>query len=292
MEISSKYVGIALKEYRMAVNWRATMNYAAAVEDRNPRYFDDERESGVVAPPMYSVAATWPIIERLWDYIAADDFPMEVLRTQVHDSEHLEFHASIKPGDELRIRGVIAAIWPGRSGTRLVIRFEAADPAGKPIFTEHIGGMLRGVTCADSGAGKESLPAVPQAPQAAAPVWEQDIHIDPLRPYIYDGCADIFFPIHTSRKFAHAVGLPGVILQGTATLAFAARELLNRNARGEPDRLQSLGCRFTGMIFPGTDIRVQLLNLQDNGRHRDLFFRVLDARGRTAVDDGYARVRS
>jgi hypothetical protein len=56
-----------------------------------------------------------------------------------------------------------------------------------------------------------------------------------MRPYVYDGCTNIYFPIHTSVGFARMVGLPDIILQGTATLAYAARELADREAAATRD---------------------------------------------------------
>ena len=267
------------------------MNYAAAIDDNNARYFNDEQELGIVAPPMFSVAATWSIVENLEEFVLADDFPFEVLRTQVHFSEFLEFHAAIKPGDELRIKGVIAAILPHRAGTHVVLRFDASNQDNQPIFTEHFGGLMRGVSCEDGGAGGETIPTTPLSPETSTPVWEQTIGIDALRPFVYDGCTNIFFPIHTSRKFAHDVGLPGILLQGTATLAYAARELLNHNGDGDPSSLQALTCRFTGMVLPATDIKVQLLACTDYNRHSDLFFRVLGDQGQVVIKDGYAKMK-
>jgi acyl dehydratase len=109
-----------------------------------------------------------------------------------------------------------------------------------------------------------------------------------LRPHLYDGCTDIVFPIHTSRAFARQVGLPGNILQGTATLAFAVREIINREAGGDPLILKSVFCRFTGMVFPGTVIRVQLVgkSVKDNGTN--LHFIVLNQEGQKAISGGYA----
>ncbi|VAX18475.1 hypothetical protein MNBD_IGNAVI01-2530 [hydrothermal vent metagenome] len=291
MKISSKYVGYSLKEYSTVVSWRDTMNYAAAVNDNNPRYFNDEQESGIVAPPMYSVAVTWAVLERLSEYIDADDFPVEVLRTQVHHSEYLQFHNPIKPGDKLQINGVISAVFPGRTGTHIVIRFDAVNQDQKPIFTEYIGGLMRGVTCVDAGAGEKTLPQIPPSPKVEVPVWQQTIKIDPLLPYIYDGCTNIVFPIHTSQKFAHEVGLPGIILQGTAALAFAARELLDLYGEGNPVALQALACRFTGMIQPDTEIKIQLLSSKDNGEFTDLFFNVLGDQEQIVIKSGYARIK-
>ena len=291
MEVSSKYVGSQLRDYETRVTWRDTMNYAASVGDNNPRYFDDERQEGVVAPPMFAVAVTWPIVEKIWDYIEIEDFPREVLLTQVHYTEHLEFHRPVMPGHGLRIKGRIAAILPHRAGTHIVVRFDALDENGAPVFVEHVGAMMRGVECTDEGRGGEDLPANPGHSGNGVPIWDSHIPIDPLAPYVYDGCSNIFFPIHTSVKFARQVGLPGIIVQGTATLAFAVRELINREAGGDPLALRSLACRFTGVVLPGTAIRVLLadrLTLDDGAQ---LFFAVHNAQGEKAISDGRARLQ-
>jgi acyl dehydratase len=292
MEMDSRFAGAPLKAYHTEIHWRDTMNYAAAVGDANPHYFDDERPEGVVAHPMFCVAVTWPILERVWEYIEADDSPSHLLLTQVHYTEHLEFHRPLAPGDALTIEGKIAAILPHRSGTHVVIRLDAFDRGGAAVFTEHTGALLRGVRCTDEGAGGDGLPCVPAPPGDGSPIWEAVIPIDRLRPFVYDGCTRIFFPIHTSRKFAHQVGLPGVILQGTATLAFAVRELINREAAGNPLTLRSLYGRFTGMVTPGTEIRVQLTGRASKEDRTDLHFVVLNHKGRRAISDGYASLKT
>jgi acyl dehydratase len=288
MELSSRFVGTPLKDYHTEITWRQTMNFAAAVDDHNDYYMDDEREGGIIAPPMFSVAVTWRILERIWEYIEAKDFPIEVLMTQVHHTENLEFHRPLRPVDRLTVKGQVAAILPHRAGTRVVMRFDALDQAGKPVFTEHIGALMRGVKCSDDGSCLNRLPEGPLLKESAQPLWESRIPIDVLRPHLYDGCTDIVFPIHTSRAFARQVGLPGNILQGTATLAFAVREIINREAGGDPLILKSVFCRFTGMVFPGTVIRVQLVgkSVKDNGTN--LHFIVLNQEGQKAISGGYA----
>ena len=285
MEISSQYVGVPLREYRTVISWRDTMNYAAALDDSNPLYFDDEHEEGIIAPPLFAVAVTWPVIEHIGEYIEASDFPREVLLTQVHFTEHLELHRPLKPGDALTVKGRIAAILPRRAGTYVVMRFDAVDAEGAPVFTEHIGAMMRGVSCAGEGRGNDALPQVPSSP-GGIPLWESPVFIDALRPFVYDGCSRIFFPSHTSRRFAHDVGLPDISLQGTATLGFALRELINKEAGGDPRRVKALACRFTGMVLPGTEITVTLEAREEGGR--GLFFAVSDSAGNKVIKDGYA----
>lgn len=290
MEISSSFVGSRLKDYAAEVTWRNTMNYAASIGDNNPCYFDDERERGVIAPPAFSVALTWPISERIWDYIEAPDFPKEIIATQVHYTEHLMFHRPVRPGDRLRITGRIAAILPHKAGTHVVIRFDAIALNDAPVFTEHIGAIMRGVKCTDEGRGGDDLPKIPRTSGDSPPLWESVIPIDALEPFIYDGCTNIFFPIHTSVKFAHEVGLPGIILQGTATLAYALREIINKEAGGDPFELKSAYCRFTGMVLPGTIIRVRLIRNDSNNGGSDLFFTVMNAEKKKAISGGYVRL--
>ncbi|MEW6525455.1 MAG: MaoC family dehydratase N-terminal domain-containing protein [Spirochaetota bacterium] len=289
MKIDSSFVGTPLKDYTTTVTWRATMNYAAAVNDANPVYFDDDGGKTVIAPPMFAVALTWPISERIWEYIEDKNFPVDIIKTQVHYTEHLIFHRPIRAGDRLTIKGRIAAIMPHRAGTVVVIRFDAIDQDGKAVFTEHIGGMMRGVECIGNSRGKEDLPLVPPFSGVASAQWEKVIHIDRMQPFIYDGCTNIHFPIHTSVGFARMVGLPDIILQGTATLAFAARELTNNEAAGNPQLLKELSCRFTGMVIPPADIRVLLLHREDYGSGANLFFEVHGNQGRV-LSNGYAKI--
>ena len=291
MKLTSNFVGATLKEYKCIVNARRIMNYAAAIGDANPVYFNDERPEGIIAPPLFPVALTWPIVENIADYLEVQDFPQEVLFTQVHYSEHLSIHRPIIPGIHLKIKGTIAAILPHRAGTNVIIRFDAQDAEGNHYFTEDIGAMMRGVECADAGKGGESVPSVPQQKKESAVLWESVILIDPLAPFIYDGCANIHFPIHTSVKFAHQVGLPGIIHQGTATLAVAVHNILNRETGGDPDRVATVYCRFSGMVLPGSAIRVRLTGKNQESGRTDLFFIVLNAENKQAISNGYIRLK-
>lgn len=291
MKLTSDFVGAVLKEYPCQVSARQTMNYAAATGDHNPLYFNDERTEGIIAPPLFPVAITWPIIENIADYILAEGFPKEILFTQVHYTEQLSIHRPVTPGSHLVIRGVIDAILPHKAGTHVVIRFDAMDAGGNHLFTEHIGAMMRGVQCTDGGKGIERIPAVPHHPEPSGTLWESVIPIDPLAPFIYDGCTNIHFPIHTSVKFAHQVGLPGIIHQGTSTLALAVRDILNRETDGNSYRLVSVYCRFTGMVFPGSSIRVRLTGKNQIPGGTDLFFTVFGAEEKRAISNGHIRLK-
>lgn len=290
MHLDSSFAGTTLRDYKTTITWRSTMNYAAAVNDPNEAYFNDERPEGIIAHPMNCAAITWPISERIWEYIEAADFPKELIATQVHFTELLEFHRFVRPGDELTIKGCIAAIEPHRAGTHVIIRFAATDKDNKPVFTEYIGGLMRGVTCRGEARGMETIPIVPKADSEYIH-WENTTHIDKLTPFIYDGCTNIYFPIHTSRWFAHQVGLPDIILQGTATLAFAVRDIIDREAAGDPERIKKIYCRFAGMVLPGTDIIVRQIGKKQTGTGNDVFFNVQNGAGQKAINNGYVQIK-
>lgn len=291
MNIDKSLVGTTLKTYQTEIGSRETANYAAAIEDNNPKYFDDEREEGIVSHPLFPVAVTWPVLSRLDKFIESEDFPTEVLMTQVHYTEHLVLHRLARPGDKLSVKGFIKAFLPHRAGTHAVICLEAKDAGGFPVFTETIGAMLRGISCNEGGVSGEIVP-VPENDTGAKILWTSTIPISHERPYIYDGCTQIEFPIHTSPSFARMVGLPGIILQGTATLAYAVREMINHEADRDPERISEIACKFSGMVRPGTDIKVCCTGKKAHETYTDVFFEVHNCNEEKAVRNGYVKIKN
>ncbi|MCG8564686.1 MAG: hypothetical protein MI747_06350, partial [Desulfobacterales bacterium] len=157
-----------------------------------------------------------------------------------------------------------------------------------------IGAMLRGVTCKGEGQildlPDDLAPISGSDGGTAPPPWETSMDVDPLAPYIYDACADIEFPIHTSPKFARDVGLPGILVQGTATLAWAVGEITARACGGNPHRIREVACRFTGMVLPGTSIEIRCLDRRDGDQTTTLHFEVLNAENQKAIRNGYVKI--
>ncbi|MBI2424487.1 MAG: MaoC family dehydratase N-terminal domain-containing protein [Candidatus Hydrogenedentes bacterium] len=285
MEISSRFAGMESAELLVELSDRRAMNYAAGVDDANPRYFDDTAPAGIGVPPMLAAALTWPMSSRFQEFWPARDFPLEVMATQVHYSEHLAFSRPMRAGETLCIRGQAVSMQQHRAGTHLIMRYTATGRLGETVFVEHIGGMLRGVTLRDGDRSLEDVAQVATVPEGA-PGWEAQVHIDALAAHRYDACADIHFPIHTSRSFARAVGLPDTIYHGTATLARAVTHILNRLGGGDPSRIASIACNFTGMVPLNSGIRIVVLKETLDAGHTSVPFHVLNAAGGKAVRNG------
>jgi acyl dehydratase len=291
MEMDSSFVGLAFSGPDFEVTWRKTMNYAAATGDNNPRYFDDTRKGGVMAPPMFAVAVTWLAIDNANpENRVRRSLSPEIAKTSVHATEHLIFHRPIRPGDRLKVRGEFVAVRPTSAGVHSITRLNVTNENGEAVFTEYNGTMFRTVRCKDSGQGMDKIPVSPGWDPSEKPIWDVELPVAPEMAHLYDGCTDIVFPIHTSRAFALDVGLPDIILQGTCTLALAARELLNREADSDPERMKELACRFTRPVIPGTRIRVQLTHKERTEKGVYLGFRVLNAKHEIALSTGFVRI--
>lgn len=286
LEMTSEAVGMRSKPFEVVVTPRSIMNYAAGVGDDNPWYFDDERPEGLIAPPMLSVALTWVITVNPEQYWPGRVAPPEVGGRGVHYTEFIEWHRPMKPGERLCITAEVKAVLPHRSGTHLITEFVAVDAQGVPVFTEYAGGLMRGVTCVDGGRGQDAVPQVPRYEAPDKPLWEQVVPISRLAAHVYDACADIHNPIHTSVAVAHRVNLPDIILHGTATLALACREITNREAGADPRRVKALRCNFTGMVLLGSEITVEVLGREQHSEKTDIHFCVSDINGKKAIRNG------
>lgn len=295
MEVHSKIINTKFNEIKYDISWRDIMRYAAAIADSNPCYLDDEREGGIIAHPMFPVSLTMPIVENLANYVTEEsvqDFQYDILMTSVHYSEYIKIHRLIYPNDHIIIGTRIVALLPHRAGTHIILCCEARDNFGKPVFTEYLGGMLRGVECVGGEKGRENLPEIPHLEQTGKILWKKDIFVDPLRAHIYDGCVGPNLPIHTSKEFAHSVGLPDILLQGVCTLAFAVREIISEELKGDPTNVTDIACNFTGMVIPNTKIRVDLIDRKIKKNYDELFFEVYNKDNKKALRKGFLRVKN
>ncbi|HWQ76320.1 MAG TPA: MaoC/PaaZ C-terminal domain-containing protein, partial [Syntrophomonas sp.] len=286
----TEFVGVPWKQVKKNISWRQTTNYAAAVSDMNPLYINDEKPEGVMAPPMFAVTLGWPIGKNIHKYIDVP-YTREVLEKDVHYTEYVEFHRPIKPGESnaginLTIQPSIYAMIAQRAGTNVVYKYDVMDENGELYHTEYNGTMLRGVECVDGGKGE--LPFVPKC-ENTEPIWDMPVYIPPELPYIYDGCTDIVFAIHTSPKFAHSVNLPFNLLQGTVTIAIGVREMINRELNGAADKVKAINAKLTAMVYPGSEIRVQLLEKRVGTEYVELFYRILNQEGQAALSNGYVK---
>ena len=282
--ISPDVVGNKTKPLEVEITRRMIMNYAAGIDDHNPWHFADDRTEGIVAAPMMAWALTWQFSvqgERLW---GDNGTPKEIGPRGVHFTEEMEFSRPIVPGDKLTITGETVDLRAHRAGTYIQTRYTGIDANGEHVFTQHTGGMLRDVRC--SGDIEDYQPRGIGSSVSDQPIRTLKIPIHAMAAHIYDGCADIHNPIHTSRAFALGVGLPDIILHGTATLAYAIKDITNTEGKGDPRAVKSLYASFTSMVFMPSEVELQVLGFEESDDTNSVYFQVIAADGKKAVRDG------
>jgi acyl dehydratase len=230
MPLSTAIVGRDIGEITTPITLRRVMAYAASVGDYNMRYFDDTRPEPVVAPPAFGVVLDFPLHEPMSAMLGLSD---DELLHQVHATQDMLFHRLVRVGDQLTTRGLFVGAEQRSPGAYLLVRFDTAAADGAPVLTTYFGLLFRGVPCAGAAQWVDRPPELPALTNGEPGDWSVPVSIPWGLPHVYTECAQLYLGIHTERSTAKAVGLPDIILHGTATLAIAARELVDRHC-GQP----------------------------------------------------------
>jgi hydroxyacyl-ACP dehydratase HTD2-like protein with hotdog domain len=281
MKISTQIVGTKSKAYQFQVTDRQISNYAASIFDENQIYYKTAQGKDMVAHPLFPVRISWKIIENInqqWE----TDLPGNILDNLVHQSEYLEIHRLLKPGDKLRIVGEIIALLPHKRGTRITIKFDYYDQNNQKVLSEFLGAIIFGSKCSDSGKTTQTLPVTTKI-ERDTPLWEEKIAVSRVAPFLYDGCNEIVYPIHTDQGYARSVGLPDIILQGTATLAMSVSALIRKELKNNPRRINVVSGKFTGIVVPPNQLSVWLLKKSE----QKIYFDVSDQDDNFVLRGGY-----
>jgi len=281
MPINAAAVGSETAAYDHAITTRQCLAYAAALGETSAVHFDDARLGGIVAVPAMVVALEWPPSR---DLRLIEEFgvtPEEHLRV-VHAEQDTQYHALIRPGDELRAKGRLVGVEAIKPGAKTLTKLTLETAEGAPVATSYSTAIYRGVAVDGTDAVEETAPAWPETP--APEGWaETPVPVARQFPHIYTECADIFSAIHTERTVALAAGLPDIIAHGTSTWALAAKVITAAHLDGDPGRLARFTGRFTGMVIPGTTITVRHAAIAGGVRYE-----VLAADGAKAISLGRA----
>ena len=277
-------VGTEVGPVTTDIDARWLMAYAAALGERDHRYFDTGYAEGPLAHPLFPVCYEWPLALA----VRAGMDPVLAPRG-VHATHRLRIHRLPRAGDRLTTRARVLAVEPRRAGALLTIRFATIDAGGAPVTTTDHGSLYRGITCDGERVGVETAPDEGRAPAAGAPStsddeapWTEPIDVPGGAAHVYSECARIWNPIHTDIAVARAAGLPGLILHGTATLGLAVSRIVARDVGNDPAGVREVTARFTGMVCMPARLVVR-------GRRRAdgvTTFDVVDAAGVTVVGQG------
>jgi acyl dehydratase len=280
MPVRGDALGAELEPRTVEVTARMTLAFAAGIGDLGPRTFDDAGPDPLVASPSFCVRLEWAVLGRSRASALGLE-EAERLRA-VHVEQDSSFHRAIRPGDALTTRARIVAIRATSVGALVQTRLSTVDSASDAaVVTSWHSAIYRDVALAGASGRVEDPPALPAPPASLA--GQATLHVPREAAHVYGECADIWNPIHSERRVALNVGLPDIVLHGTAAWAMAGRKMVEAYAAGDPTRLRRLRARFQAPIVPGGDI----LLAHGPGDAGQAHFRVGNTRAETALADGY-----
>jgi acyl dehydratase len=256
-----------------------TAAYAAATNDTNPAH-----AGGQVAPPIFAVVPIWEAMIAAVGKVT----PPEILMRVVHGEQDMRFHQPLVPGAMLRSRAAPIGVQVRGSGTTLVVKMETRDETGDLVNEQYATTFFRGVTDGDSGGEPPPEHKLTAEVKATGPLAEVTYAIDADQTFRYADASGDRMPIHLDDNMAKAVGLPGIIVHGLCTMAFASRALVEALCDGDSARLRRMAVRFSRPVLPGEAITTRIYRGGNgSGVHG---FEVANPEGQLVVKDGLAEV--
>ena len=259
MSIDPGIVGFAYDPLSLRYDERDTILYALGVGAGSR---GDELhlvyEQGLRALPTFPVVPPFAALMQMEDRLGID------LASVLHGEQRLRLHRPVPAAGHAEIEAHIEAVWDKGAGA-LIDTLATIAVDGDPVATATYSSFVRG----GGGFGGERGVGL-RAPEVSGPpdhVVAQATLDRQAQLYRLSGDTN---PLHVDPAFAAAAGFERPILHGLCTYGFAVRLALHHLAAGEPHAVAGADARFTGVVFPGETLSVEIW--------------------RTAPDAAYARV--
>ncbi len=285
MSVALERVGRWTEETSFDVGASQIQRYAAATNDGHPLY-----AAGVLAPPLFAAV---PIGEHIFGALRGL-IAVEEHRWGLHAVQDVHFHGSIVPGTVLRSRAAPVGVLPQPRGTSIVIKTETRLADGSLLVEQYATLFFRrrfdGPATGD-GAPDDWLPArVRNEARSSSTRVTVAEAVDADQTFRYAEASGDHNPIHLDAAFARSVGLPGIIVHGMCTMAFAARAVTTHACADDPRRLKRLAVRFARPVLPGQTLTTHLWPVDRQAGLERWAFDTLNPDGKAVLQDGLAEV--
>jgi acyl dehydratase len=282
MPLNQALVGKQYSAPIFEVTPEAAQAYARACNDDNPRYFDPAAPGGMIAPPMFAVVASWmPVLSAVTD----PELHADLLRL-LHSAQEIEFLAPIRPGDAIAANATIASIEKAPGGESMALRLTASNQRGEPISRTMFTAFIRG----RREPRENRVVVAAKDENRGAPMFVATQTVDADQTYRYAEASGDRNPIHTDENVARMAGLPGIVVHGLCTMAFAAKAMVDNLGGGDPTRLKRLAANFARPVFPGDTIATRAWEIDQRDGRRIFAYETLNPRGLAVISGGVAEI--
>jgi acyl dehydratase len=259
-------IGRAGSTYPYEVTGAAVEAYAAATDD-------------VAGGPVFAIVPVWKAIAPASEAVAAGD----VRRFVVHYEQDILLHRPLETGMRVVSRAMPVALLPRPNGTSLVIKTETRDEDGELANEQYVTEFFRGVHAEDAVGERAPDHRLDADDDPAA---ESTYLVSEDQTVRYAAASGDDFAIHLDDDFARGVGLPGRIVHGLCTMAFAGRAVLEAAGIEDPRAVKRIAVRFSAPLFPGESVTTRVWNVKGG-----FGFESVNPQGTAVLKDGRLELR-
>lgn len=182
------------------------------------------------------------------------------LAAVLHGGQSVRVHRPIPVKGSAVTTSKVAAVYDKVKAAVLVLRTEAADDEG-PLWTSDSQIFVRG----EGGFGGERGPSERMAYPAVAGNHVVERPVRPDQALLYRLSGD-WNPLHADPDFAAKAGFDRPILHGLCTYGMTLKAVTDTVLGGDVTRIRSCRARFTGVVFPGETLRIEMWTSPDQVR--------------------------
>lgn len=276
MGLNTALVGKKYPPGTYEVSAEAIQKYAAATNEDNPAFLGEDP----VAPPCFPIVPAGVTVGNvLFDQELGVNLPL-----LVHGEEDHVLHSSIKGGAVLTVETSLESIEVKETGETFTSFTTLTNQNGVTAAEVRSLMFIRG-----SGGGSKSNSAGEQAEPDI--VFETIQKIDDDQTYRYADASGDRNPIHLDEDFAkNMAGLPGIIVHGMCTMAFASKAVLDAVCEADPVRLKRIKVRFSRPVLPGQTITTRGWVEEKRSGYTVYGFETLNPDGVAVIKNGVAEV--
>jgi acyl dehydratase len=282
MPLNREFVGHEYPATSATVTLEALQKYARAYNDDNPRYFDPSAPGGIIAPPMFGVVVTWMSVVGA---VGDPELGADLLRL-LHAEQDMEFFAPLRPGDEITSVAKVASIEARPGGEAMALELSSRNREGAPVLRTLFGIFIRAARRDRGAAGRSERPVSP----SGDPILTVEQAIDRDQTFRYAEASGDRNPIHLEETVAKMAGLPGIVVHGLCTMAFASKVMIDGLCAGDPVRLKRLRVQFSRPVFPGQTITTKVWSDGERGGRSAYAFETYNPDGLAVIRSGIAEI--
>jgi acyl dehydratase len=288
MTMNRSLIGRSYAPSTYEVKEEATIRYAFATNEINPRLIEPNSSGGLIAPPLFPVVYHARVLGKP---ISDPELNIDFKRA-LHGEQDMTFHRPLRAGDIVSTTPSIEDIREKGTGETIAIRLRSENQSGdlveETLFTLFVRGDPNKVASNETSRKRAPAPAAPSGEPLA--IIQQKL--DPDQTFRYSDASGDKVRIHLDPEAAKKAGFPGIIGHGLCTLAFTSRAIIDGVAEGMPERLKRLAVRFAAPVTPGEIITTRIWPAASGtgASEAEYAFETRDPRGKLVISDGRAIV--